>query len=167
MKTAGFWSVVGSHLAHLASEPYAVAFPFGCLGGFTLVQALVLLKGWHPLTGINSPPRRERRVLMLRYTWIGGFLGLIAVVLATAVPAWATAIIAGVGGPAALAAWNPSLMVGKQPHERSGPAAAPVPSPTAPGPALAAPGPARAEPGHASPDSASTGERAQSPGGGG
>jgi hypothetical protein len=149
---------VGGHLAHLAHEPYAVAFPFGCLGGFTLVQALVLLRGWLVLTGINEPPRRVRRVLMLRYTWIGGFLGLIAVVLATAVPPWATAIIAGVGGPAALAAWNPGLIAGR--HGGSGHAAVPVPVP-------ADPGRDRAEPGHSGSGNASPGERGQSPGGGG
>lgn len=119
--------IVGGQLGHLASEPYAVAFPFGCLGGFTLVQALVLLKGWHTLPGNNTASRRERRGVTMRYTWIGGFLGLVAVVLATAVPAWATALVAGVGGPAALAAWNPGLIAGRQSEERSEPLATPVP----------------------------------------
>ena len=113
----------------MASDPYAVAFPFGCLGGFTLVQALILLRGWHTLTRSNTPSRRERRAVTLRYTFIGGSLGLIAVVLATAVPAWATALVAGVGGPAALASWNPGLIPGRQPHEHPKPAEAPVPVP--------------------------------------
>lgn len=122
--------IVGGQLGRLASEPYAVAFPFGCLGGFTLVQALVLLRGWHTLIGSNAPARQEQRAVTLRYTWIGGFLGLVAVVLATAVPPWATALVAGVGGPAALAVWNPGLITGKQSDERSKTATASVPVPT-------------------------------------
>jgi hypothetical protein len=99
-----------AHLVHGSTGAYIVAWPMGLFGGLTLVVALVTLKGWPSITGLSWPTRREKMSASARYVWIGGVLGLLAVVLARVMPPWATALIAGMGGPLALAVFSPNLM---------------------------------------------------------